>query len=85
MNDENSNGDRAVYLFLFSVSLFFFLIALVILCVFSFQTAKNKKNGINGDSNVTLEMILMCALGFFFGGPLKSYFSHKTIKAMGNL
>ncbi len=30
-------------------------------------------------------MILMCSLGFFFGGPLKSYFSYRTIKAMGGL
>lgn len=30
-------------------------------------------------------MLLMCALGFFFGGPLKSYFSYKSIKAMGDL
>ncbi len=30
-------------------------------------------------------MILMCCLGFFFGGPLKSYASYRTIKAMVEL
>ncbi len=41
--------------------------------------------GIYDDSNVSLLMILMCALGFFLGGPLRSYYSYRSIKAMGSL
>jgi len=58
---------------------------LFILAYISFQTEERKKEGIIDDSNVGISMILMCALGFFFGGPLKSYFSVKSIRAMSGL
>lgn len=30
-------------------------------------------------------MVLMCCLGFFFGGPFKSYIAYRSIKTMGHL
>lgn len=52
----------------------------------SFDTAERKSKGqLVDDSKLGIQMILMCSLGFFFGGPLKSYFSYRTIKAMGGL
>lgn len=52
----------------------------------SFDTAERKSKGqLVDDSKLGIQMILMFSLGFFFGGPLKSYFSYRTIKAMGGL
>ncbi len=80
-----SKRDKPIFQFIFSISLFFFLATLIILTKLSFMAEKNKFNGVYDDSNVTLLMILMCALGFFLGGPLRSYYSYRSIKAMGNL
>ncbi len=77
--------DKAIFSFIFSISLFFFALTLIMLTILSFQSAESKSKGYTDESNLNIQMILMCCLGFFFGGPLKSYFSYRTIKAMGGL
>ena len=82
---DESKRDKPIFQFIFSISLFFCLATLIILTKLSFRAEENKVNGVYDDSNVTLLMISMCALGFFLGGPLRSYYSYRSIKAMGSL
>ena len=82
---EVSKRENPISQFIFSISLFFCLIILFILTILSFRAEENKINGVYLNSNVTLLMILMCALGFFLGAPLRSYYSYRSINAMGIL
>ncbi len=83
---QEESKDKAVFSFIFSISFFLFMLTLILLTTLPFQSSERKINGYTEDeSNLSIQMILMCCLGFFFGGPLKSYCSYRTIKAMGSL
>lgn len=67
----------------FTISLLLFTITLIVLTVVSIHVEKTKSSSqVTDETTIAFQIILMCCLGFFFGGPLKFYNFYRAIKFM---